>query len=107
MSYFGASSSQINLAAGHVTDTAQFIEGLRVATETTSNGLLNADWLGPAANRFRTIMESWDNQMRAVRQDLEGIAEKMGANAITYSMTDDDVQAGVGKVESLINAQVK
>ncbi|GAA2818289.1 WXG100 family type VII secretion target [Nonomuraea rubra] len=107
MSYYGASSSQINLAAGNVTDTAQFIEGLRVAVETTSNGLLSADWLGPAANRFRTIMESWDAQMRAVRQDLEGIAEKMGANAITYSMNDEDVMAGVGKVEALINAEVK
>jgi WXG100 family type VII secretion target len=104
---FGASPSQISKASGHVVNTAQFIEGLRTSVETTSNGLLNTGWLGPAAAKFRTAMTNWDNQMRAVRQDLEGIADKMGVNAITYSAADEDVQAGVGRVESLINVDVK
>jgi WXG100 family type VII secretion target len=105
--FFGASPGQIKVASGHVVDTAQYIEGLRSAAETTSNGLLSTGWLGPAAARFRKAMEVWDNSMRAVRTDLEGIAEKMGANAVTYSAADQDVQAGVGRVESLINVDIK
>jgi WXG100 family type VII secretion target len=104
---WGASASQIQKASVHVVDTAQYIEGLRVAVDTTANGLLNTGWLGPAAARFRTAMTNWDNQMRAVRTDLEGIAEKMGTNAVTYSAADQDVQLGVGRVESLINVDVK
>jgi WXG100 family type VII secretion target len=105
--FFGASPAQIKVASGHVVDTAQYIEGLRTAVETTSNGLLNTGWLGPAAARFKRAMDGWDNSMRAVRTDLEGIAEKMGVNAVVYSAADQDVQAGVGRVESLINVDIK
>ncbi|MFC7589983.1 WXG100 family type VII secretion target [Nonomuraea antimicrobica] len=104
---FGASPAQITKASGHVVDTAQYIEGLRVSVETTSNGLLNTGWLGPAASKFRQAMLNWDTQMRAVRTDLESIADRMGVNAITYSAADADVQAGVGRVENLINVDVK
>ncbi|MEU5864819.1 MULTISPECIES: WXG100 family type VII secretion target [unclassified Nonomuraea] len=105
--FFGASPSQIKVASGHVVDTAQYIEGLRTAVETTSNGLLNTGWLGPAAARFKNAMTNWDNSMRAVRTDLEGIADKMGVNAVVYSAADQDVQAGMGRVESLINVDIK
>ncbi|MFG1703420.1 WXG100 family type VII secretion target [Nonomuraea sp. M3C6] len=104
---FGASPGQISKASGHVVDTAQYIEGLRSAVETTANGLLSTGWLGPAAAKFRTAMTNWDTNMRNVRTDLERIAENMGVNAITYSAADQDVQAGVGRVESLINVDVK
>ncbi|MBF8185448.1 WXG100 family type VII secretion target [Nonomuraea sp. K274] len=105
--FFGASPSQISKASGHVVDTAQYVEGLRVSVETTANGLLTTGWLGPAAAKFRTAMTTWDNSMRAVRTDLEGIADKMGVNSVVYSAADQDVQAGVGRVESLLNVDVK
>ncbi|MEV4110561.1 WXG100 family type VII secretion target [Nonomuraea sp. NPDC049695] len=105
--FFGASPSQLKTASGHVVDTAQYIEGLRVAVETTANGLLNTGWLGPAAAKFKSAMTNWDNSMRTVRTDLEGIADKMGVNAVVYDAADQDVQAGVGRVESLINVDVK
>ncbi|TDE59954.1 WXG100 family type VII secretion target [Nonomuraea mesophila] len=105
--FYGASPGQISKASAHVVDTAQYIEGLRVATETTATGLLNTGWLGPAAAKFRIAMNNWDASMRAVRTDLEGIADKMGVNSVVYSATDQDVQAGVGRVENLINVDVK
>ncbi|RSN14678.1 hypothetical protein DMB42_09405 [Nonomuraea sp. WAC 01424] len=105
--FYKATPGQIKAASGHVVDTAQYIEGLRVSVETTANGLLNTGWLGPAAARFKTAMTNWDNSMRNVRTDLEGIADKMGVNAVVYSAADEDVQAGVGRVESLINVDIK
>ncbi|MEV4392063.1 WXG100 family type VII secretion target [Nonomuraea sp. NPDC049607] len=105
--FFGASPSQIKVASGHVVDTAQYIEGLRTAVETTANGLLTTGWLGPAAARFQKAMTSWDESMRAVRTDLELIADNMGVNAVVYSAADEDVQAGMGRVESLINVDIK
>ncbi|GGT15328.1 WXG100 family type VII secretion target [Nonomuraea spiralis] len=105
--FYKATPGQIKTASGHVVDTAQYIEGLRVSVETTANGLLNTGWLGPAAARFRTAMTNWDNSMRNVRLDLEDIAEKMGVNAVVYSAADEDVQAGMGRVESLINVDIK
>ncbi|MER7501182.1 WXG100 family type VII secretion target [Nonomuraea pusilla] len=105
--FFGANPKQIKAASGHVVDTAQYIEGLREAVESTANGLLHTGWLGPAAAKFQRAMTVWDHSMRSVRQDLEGIAEKMGINAITYSGADENVQDAVGRVESLINIDIR
>ncbi|SEM05420.1 WXG100 family type VII secretion target [Nonomuraea pusilla] len=105
--FFGANPTQIKAASGHVVDTAQYVEGLREAVESTANGLLHTGWLGPAASKFQRAMTVWDQSMRSVRQDLEGIAERMGINAITYSAADQDVQDAVGRVESLINVDIR
>ncbi|MFF4773024.1 WXG100 family type VII secretion target [Microtetraspora fusca] len=105
--FFGASPAQIKIASSHVVDTAQYIEGLRAGVETTANGLLATGWIGPAAAVFRRAMTTWNDSMRAVREDLESIAETMGVNAIVYDAADQDVQAGVGRVESLINVDIK
>ncbi|MFF3664256.1 WXG100 family type VII secretion target [Microtetraspora malaysiensis] len=105
--FFGASPAQITKASGHVVDTAQYIEGLRAGVETTANGLLATGWMGPAAAVFKRAMITWNDSMRTVREDLESIADTMGVNAIVYDAADQDVQAGVGRVESLINVDIK
>lgn len=101
--FFGASASQIQKGSELVVDTAQYIEGLRRGVETTTLELTSSGWLGPASVKFVRAMRAWDEQMMIVRQDLESIAQKMGDNSIVYSAADQDVQAGVGRVESLIN----
>lgn len=105
--FFQASPAQIKIASGHVVDTAQYIEGLRAGVETTANGLLATGWIGGAADTFRRAMDAWDKSMRVVRDDLDQIAQTMGANAVVYDAADQDVMAGVGRVESLINVDIR
>ena len=100
--FFGASASQIQKGSELVVDTAQYVEGLRKGVHTIMDEL-KTGWLGPASGRFLNAMVKWDEQMVIVRTDLESIARKMGDNSITYSAADQDVQEGVGRVDSLIN----
>ncbi|WP_336207648.1 WXG100 family type VII secretion target [Nonomuraea sp. LPB2021202275-12-8] len=100
-----ATPSQLKKASGHIADTAQYVEGLRVSVETTANGLLASGWMGPAAQIFRRAMTTWDNSMRNVRTDLEQISETMSGNAVVYEANDADVQAGMNRVNDLINVE--
>lgn len=101
--FFGASAAQIQKGSELVVDTAQYVEGLRKGVETTTLELTSSGWLGPASAKFVSAMRAWDEQMLIVRQDLEEIARKMGDNSIVYSAADQDVQAGIGRVDALIN----
>lgn len=105
--FFGASPAQIKKASELVADTAQYVEGLRKGVETTTQELTASGWLGAASAKFLGAMRKWDEQMMLVRGDLETIARNMGDSSITYDAADQDVQAGMGRVDSLINTGVK
>ncbi|WP_329085323.1 MULTISPECIES: WXG100 family type VII secretion target [unclassified Streptosporangium] len=100
---YSTDSPALQLAAGDVVDTAQYIEGLRQGVRTVTEELTGSGWLGAASGKFRSAMTRWDEQMLIVRRDLETIAENMGASAVSYSAADQDVDAGMSMVDSLIN----
>jgi WXG100 family type VII secretion target len=101
--FYGASPEKIRIGAGQVVDAAQHVEGLRKGVQLTTQELTASGWLGAASGKFLQAMAKWDEQMMIVRRDLEGIADKMGQNVVVYSAADQDVQAGMGRVDSLIN----
>ncbi|MET8334013.1 WXG100 family type VII secretion target [Streptosporangium canum] len=103
MEFYGASPEKIRTGAGHVVDAAQNVNGLRRGVAITTQELTASGWLGGAAAKFQQAMKKWDEQMLIVQQDLEGIADKMGQNVVVYSAADQDVQSGMGRVDSLIN----
>ncbi|MEV7009920.1 WXG100 family type VII secretion target [Streptosporangium sp. NPDC051022] len=105
--FFGASPAQIKKASELVTDTAQYVEGLRKGVETTTQELTASGWLGSASAKFLAAMRKWDEQMLIVRGDLETIARNLGDSSITYDAADQDVQAGMGRVDALINTGAK
>ncbi|MER7129967.1 WXG100 family type VII secretion target [Streptosporangium saharense] len=105
--FFGASPAQIKKASELVVDTAQYVEGLRKGVETTTQELTASGWLGTASAKFLAAMREWDRQMVIVRSDLEKIAGNLGDSSITYDAADQDVQAGVGRVDALINTGVR
>lgn len=103
MEFYGASPEKISKGAGLVADAAQQVEGMRKGVEITTQELTASGWLGTASAKFLQAMTAWDKQMTIVRQDLEGIADRMGQNVVVYSAADQDVQSGMGRVDSLIN----
>ncbi|GAA3115120.1 WXG100 family type VII secretion target [Streptosporangium carneum] len=105
--FFGASPAQIKKASELVVDTAQYVEGLRKSVESKTVELTASGWLGAASAKFLAAMRKWDEQMMIVRGDLETIARNLGDSSITYDAADQDVQAGMGRVDALINTGVK
>ncbi|SFL16222.1 WXG100 family type VII secretion target [Streptosporangium canum] len=103
----GRDADKIREASLQVADTAQFVDGLRRRVNDDTALLMTSGWLGPAAGKFKLAMEAWDTQALRIRQDLETIAENMGMNSVTYSQADDDVQQGMNRVDSLINAAIE
>ncbi|WP_326825241.1 WXG100 family type VII secretion target [Streptosporangium sp. NBC_01756] len=103
MDFYGASPDKIRTGAGLVADAAQNVEGLRRGVSVTTQELTASGWLGTASAKFLQAMTAWDKQMLIVRNDLEDIADRMGQNVVVYSAADQDVQSGMGRVDSLIN----
>ncbi|MFJ2030183.1 WXG100 family type VII secretion target [Streptosporangium sp. NPDC087985] len=101
---YGADAAKIKLASEQVVDTAQFVDGLRRKVAEDTQALTASGWLGAASAKFLQAMTKWDEQAMIVRRDLETIASNMGQNSVTYSANDQDVQSGMNRVDSLINA---
>jgi WXG100 family type VII secretion target len=96
-------------AAIRVVDASQEIEGMRQRVNTLTEQLLAAGggWTGPAANTYRRAMAGWSEKAATVRRDLEVIADNMHLNAATYGDANDDIGAGMNKVDALINGSAK
>jgi WXG100 family type VII secretion target len=107
MAVAGRSPEKIQKASTLVVDTAQFVEGLRKQVETDTMELKASGWKGAASEKFSLAMAEWNKQMVLVRTELETIARKLGQNAVTYSANDEDVMAGVSRVDQLINGALR
>ncbi|WP_433244236.1 WXG100 family type VII secretion target [Streptosporangium sp. CA-135522] len=103
----GRSPEKIQKASNLVVDAAQFIEGLRKQAEAEIEALKQSGWHGTASGKFAAAMSTWNTKMVGVRTELETIAQNLGQNAITYSANDEDVMAGVSRVDALINGSLR
>ncbi|MBB4918678.1 WXG100 family type VII secretion target [Streptosporangium saharense] len=101
------SPAQMKKAGGLAADTAQYVEGLRKGVLTTTQELTASGWLGAASAKFLKAMNEWDRQMALVREDLDKMSRDLGESSITYAAAEQDVEAGMNRVDALINANAR
>ncbi|MDP9849393.1 WXG100 family type VII secretion target [Streptosporangium lutulentum] len=98
-------------AAARVLDASQQIEGMRQRVAIHADELLDkgpeGGWKGGAAGKYRIAMERWSQKAASVRMDLERIADNMDLNAKNYNSMTADVDAGMNRVDALINSAIK
>lgn len=86
---FGAQFEQMQLAASHVAEVNQSVQGQLSGLRNQLAPLTGA-WKGQAATAFQLLMERWDTDARNLNEALSSIGEQIRGSGTTYAQADDN-----------------
>ncbi|HWR49151.1 MAG TPA: WXG100 family type VII secretion target [Pseudonocardiaceae bacterium] len=85
---FGAQFEQMQVAAHHVAEVNQSVQGQLSVLHNQLAPLAGA-WKGQAATAFQMLMDRWAVDARSLNEALDNIGEQIRGSGTTYAQADE------------------
>jgi WXG100 family type VII secretion target len=92
----------MGVAARHVQDAVEVINGLENQVDTHLTNLLSG-WKGDASTRFANLLTEWLTDFRDIRGQLQTMVEKLHGTQRQYRLTEQEEQDGLNRLSGLLN----
>jgi WXG100 family type VII secretion target len=89
-------------AAQRIESSAGIVKGLQTKLDGQKSQLM-AGWQGAAAGSFDRVFNEFQTQMNKVRQELEGMHQKLVQTKIQYERTEQEQEDASNKIAGLLN----
>ncbi|HEY2763730.1 MAG TPA: WXG100 family type VII secretion target [Pseudonocardiaceae bacterium] len=99
---FGTQVDQMQVAANHVADVNQSVQG-QLSSLSNQLAPLAGAWQGQAATAFHMLMERWNTDARSLNEALSSIGEQIRGSGATYAQSDENEHQSFSHINAALD----